>query len=287
MQSIGYYNGKTGPIDQLTVPFTDRGLYFGDGVYDATTAANHIPFAIDDHIDRFFNSFQAVRIPFAMSKAELRRLICDLCAQAEGDCHMVYWQTTRGCALRGHAFPPEGTPANLLIYISPCQMTPPEQILTLMTAEDIRHHMLNVKTLNLLPNVLTAQLAREQGVDEVVYHRGDFVTEGFHSNIMTIKDGVLCSPPADNWILPGITRKHLIQLANKLGVPVKEAPITLEQLFDADEVLVTNSGALCNKVSHIDGKPVGGKAGELVQRLQEAYAQWFNEETHSQTFQIG
>ena len=68
---------------------------------------------------------------------------------------------------------------------------------------------------------------------------------------------------------------------------MKEAPITLEQLFDADEVLVTNSGALCNKVSHIDGKPVGGKAGELVRRLQEAYAQWFNRETHSQTFQIG
>lgn len=180
--------------------------------------------------------------------------------------------------------PPEGTPANLLIYISPCQMTPPEQILTLMTAEDIRHHMLNVKTLNLLPNVLTAQLAQENNVDEVVYHRGDSITEGFHSNIMMIKDGALCSPPADNWILPGITRKHLIQLANKLGIPVKEEPITLEQLFDADEVLVTNSGALCNKVSHIDGKPVGGKAADIVQRLQEAYAKWFNEETHSQTF---
>ena len=82
MKSLGYYNGKIGAPEELTVPFTDRGLYFGDGVYDATTSANHIPFAIDDHIDRFFRSFQAARIPFAMSKQELRQLLCDLCAQA-------------------------------------------------------------------------------------------------------------------------------------------------------------------------------------------------------------
>lgn len=284
MKNLGYYNGKIGAPEELTVPFTDRGLYFGDGVYDATTSANHIPFAIDDHIDRFFRSFQAARIPFAMSKQELRQLLCDLCAQVEEGCYLLYWHTTRGSGERSHAFPPAGTPANLLVYLTPCEMTPPEKVLTLMTAPDIRHHMLNVKTLNLLPNVLTAQQAVEQGVDEAVYHRGDYVTEGFHSNIMIIKDGALCTPPADNLILPGITRKHLMELAHKMDIPVKEAPITLTELFDADEVLVTNSGALCNRVSHIDGKPVGGKAQDLVKRLQDAYAAWFNEETHSQTF---
>ena len=90
MKSLGYYNGKIGAPEELTVPFTDRGLYFGDGVYDATTSANHIPFAIDDHIDRFFRSFQAARIPSAMSKQELRQLLCDLCAQVEDGCYLLY-----------------------------------------------------------------------------------------------------------------------------------------------------------------------------------------------------
>ncbi|HJA36934.1 MAG TPA: aminotransferase class IV [Firmicutes bacterium] len=278
MKSLGYYNGKIGPVEELTVPFTDRGLYFGDGVYDATCAANHIPFALDDHIDRFFNSFQAVRIPFAMSKQELRDLLLDLCARVDDGVYLLYWHTTRGCAARGHAFPPEGTPANLLAYLAPCEMTPLTQTMKLMTAEDLRHHMLHVKTLNLLPNVLTAQQTKENGCDEVVYHRGDRVTEGFHSNILMLKDGALCSPPADNLILPGITRKHLLEIARQLSIPVKEEPFTLAELMEADEVLVTNSSSLCNVATEIDGKPVGGKAPLLLRSLQQAYAQRFNRE---------
>lgn len=284
MKSIGYYNGKTGPLEELTVPFTDRGLYFGDGVYDATAVANHTPFAIDDHIDRFFNSFQAVRIPFAMSKPQLKELLLDLCQQAEGDSHILYWHVTRGCGERGHAFPPEGTPANLLIYLSPFHVSPFEATMKLMTMEDVRHHILNVKTLNLLPNVLAAQAAKEKGCNEVVFHRGSRVTEGFHSNILMIKGGALCSPPLDNLILPGITRKHLIQIAGQLGIPVKEDVITLEELFDADEVLVTSSGDLCNAATELDGKPVGGRAPEILHALQKAYGERFNRETNSHTF---
>lgn len=284
MTSIGYYNGKYGPIDQLTVPFTDRGLYFGDGVYDATCAAGGVPFALDDHIDRFFNSFQAVKIPFAMSKGELKALLIDLCSQVEGDCHMVYWHTTRGCGTRGHAFPPAGTQANLLVFISPFQMTPLQAQMKLMTAEDIRHHMLHVKTLNLLPNVLTAQAAVEGGFDEAIYHREEWLTEGFHSNIMMLEQGALCSPPLDSHILPGITRKHLIQIADQLGIPVKEEPITLERLLAADEILVTNSGTLCSAASHVDGKPVGGRDPKTLAALQQAYAQRFNQETGSKVF---
>lgn len=284
VKSIGYYNGKTGPLEELTVPFTDRGLYFGDGVYDATAVVNHNPFAIDDHIDRFFNSFQAVRIPFAMSKAELKELLLDLCRQAEGDGHILYWHTTRGCGERGHAFPPAGTPANLLVYLSPFHVTPFDVTMKLMTMEDVRHHMLHVKTLNLLPNVLAAQAAKENGCNEVVYHRNGRVTEGYHSNIMMIKDGALCSPPLDNLILPGITRMHLIQTARRLGIPVKEDVITLDELFAADEVLVTSSGDLCNAATAIDGKPVGGRAPEILHALQKAYGQRFNQDTQSQTF---
>ncbi len=284
VKSIGYYNGKTGPLEELTVPFTDRGLYFGDGVYDATAVVNHNPFAIDDHIDRFFNSFQAVRIPFAMSKAELKELLLDLCRQAEGDGHILYWHTTRGCGERGHAFPPAGTPANLLVYLSPFHVTPFDVTMKLMTMEDVRHHMLHVKTLNLLPNVLAAQAAKENGCNEVVYHRNGRVTEGYHSNIMMIKDGALCSPPLDNLIHPGITRMHLIQTARQLGIPVKEDVITLDELFAADEVLVTSSGDLCNAATAIDGKPVGGRAPEILHALQKAYGQRFNQDTQSQTF---
>ena len=113
--------------------------------------------------------------------------------------------------------------------------------------------------------------------NEAVLHRGDRVTECAYSNINMIKEGVFITPPTDNLILPGIIRKHLLQICEEQGIPTEIRPFTLEELFDCDEA-VSSSGALCVPVSEIDGKPVGGRDKETLHKLQIGYIDRFEKE---------
>jgi D-alanine transaminase len=145
--------------------------------------------------------------------------------------------------------------------------------------EDTRFLHCNIKTLNLIPSVIASQRAKEAGCFETVFHRNGRVTECAHSNVHIIKDGKLITAPTDNLILPGIARKHIIEACKKMGIPVLEEPYYLEQLLDADEVLVSSAGALCLAANQIDGKPVGGKATDLVTKLQKNLLQDFIDQT--------
>ena len=279
MKEVGYYNGTIGPLAEMTVPMYDRSVYFGDGIYEATSVANGIPFALEDHLDRMYNSLRLLEIPFKMDrdtiKAELQKVID---AAEPEPCQFLYWQITRGNALRNHAFPKDAEPS-LLIYIKPNKMKDMSVPYKLISMEDIRFKLCNIKTLNLIPSVLATQRAVEAGCDEAVLHRGTRVTECAHSNISILKDGVLRTAPTDELILPGITRKHLLALAKEHGVPVSETPYSMVELMNADEVIVTSSSALCMRVESIDGIPVGGKAPELLKMLQDAYWTKFTTET--------
>lgn len=278
MKNIGYYNGKTGPIEEMTIPMNDRVVYFGDGVYDATYAVNHVIFALEDHLDRFYRSFKKLEIPFAMKREELADVLRGLVNQVDNSVSlMVYWQTTRGTGMRNHVFP-DG-PANLLVTIRPIPLTPIGKTLRLITAEDTRFLHCDIKTLNLIPSVMAAQRAKEAGCQEAVFHRGETVTECAHSNVSIIKDGVFRTAPLNNLILPGTARKHLVSLAKEVGMGAREEAFTLSELFDADEVIVHSSGTLCNAAVEIDGKKVGGRAPELLKKLQDAAVKQFEDYT--------
>ena len=112
-----------------------------------------------------------------------------------------------------------------------------------------------------------------------MFHRGDRVTEGAHSGLAMLKDGAFCTPPADNLILPSITRRHFLTLCEQLDVPTRIAPFTVAELMDADEIMILSTGSHCISVSHVDGKPVGGRDAALLDRLQSAYQAWFDRET--------
>lgn len=273
MENIGYYNGKTGLIDEMTIPMNDRVTYFGDGVYDATYSRNHKIFAIDDHLDRFYNSCRLLKIPFDMPREELAKTLQDLVNQVDDGETFIYWQATRGTGMRNHAFP-ESKP-NLLVTVSPSKFKDVYQKLRLITLEDTRFFHCNVKTLNLIPSVLAAEATKQAGCDESVFYRvrGDqkIVTECAHSNVSMLKDGKFITAPLSNLILPGITRKHLIEICKELGIPVEEKEYTLEELFDADEIIVSSSGSLGIGVYEMDGKPVGGKDEALLKKIQDAY----------------
>ncbi len=278
MKTLGYYNGKIGELEEMTVPMNDRVCWFGDGVYDAGLCGNYKIFAIEEHIDRFFNNAGLLKIKMPVTKQELRELLEDLVHRMDSGNLFVYYQVTRGTGMRKHIFP-EG-PSNLWVTLTPTKISDGKAPIRLITTEDTRFFHCNIKTLNLIPSIMAAQKAEEAGCQEAVFYRpGGRVTECAHSNVHIIQDGMLRTAPADNLILPGIARAHLIRLCKKLEIPVNETAFTLEELYGAEEVLVTSSSKLCYHANEIDGRPVGGKRPELVEKLRRAVMEEFYEET--------
>ena len=271
MENIGYYNGKTGLIEEMTIPMGDRSVYFGDGVYDATYSVNHIIFALEEHLDRFYNSCRLLEIPAPMEREELKAALYDCVRKVDDPNQFVYWQSTRGSGLRNHAFP--GTKSNLLIYCLPCEMKDMAQKYKLISMEDTRFLHCNIKTLNLIPSVMASQRAQE---------KGDLVTECAHSNVSILKDGVFITHQLDNLVLPGISRKHLLEICREKGIPVEERDYTMGELRAADEVIVSSSGAQCMAACELDGAPVGGKDPALLKVLQDACREKLLRETTPQ-----
>jgi len=281
MKNLGYYNGKWDEIENISIPMTDRICFFGDGVYDATYSRNYKIFSLDEHIDRFYNSASALEIVLPHSKEEMKALLNEMVGKMDTGENFVYFQATRGSnVVRNHAFPSNGTKANIWINIFHKEILDLEKRVQVITMPDTRFLHCNIKTLNLIPAVIASQRAKEAGCFETVFHRDGRVTECAHSNVHIIKDGKLITAPTDNLILPGIARKHIIKTCNKLGIPVLEEPYFLEQLFNADEVMVSSAGALCLVVDQIDGNAVGGKAIDLVKKIQASLLDDFISETN-------
>ena len=278
MKTLAYYNGKLGEADEITVPFNDRSHWFGDGVYDAGPSRNYKMFAIDEHIERFFNSAALMDIVIPKSKDEIRDLLEELVKKMDTGDNFVYIECTRGgFGMRGHVY--DKVPGNLWVMMMPQKVCEGLDPIKLITVEDTRFLHCNIKTLNLIPSVMAAQAAKEAGCQEAIFHRGERVTECAHSNVSIIKDGVFYTAPADNLILPGITRKHLLRICEEVGIPCKEEAFNVADLFTADEVVVSSAGTLGVPVSEIDGKPVGGKDRALLRKLQEAAVADFEKET--------
>ena len=290
MKNLAYYCGKIDLIENMTVPMTDRVSWFADGVYDATCARNGIIYRLDDHVDRFFRSAEMIRIALPYSKDELKTLLTDLVSRVDtsetnGEC-ALYWHTTRGAGIpRNHIFPKGGVEPTLWVTVTPRALPDTYEKKKLISYEDIRYYMCNVKTLCLLPNVLAAQAAEDAGADECVQYRVNCdgfdkrVTEGAHTNVHCLKDGVLYTAPLDKLILPGIARKNLIRICGDLGVPVKEEAFSLDFYKSADELLVSSSSNFCLSATHLDGNAVGGKAEDLLKKIQDALYKDYLKET--------
>ena len=278
MKTLGYYNGKYGELEEMSIPMNDRVCWFGDGVYDAGPSRNYKIFAIDEHIDRFFNSAGLLDIEMPVTKEELKELLQEMVNKMDTGNLFVYYQVTRGTGVRDHAY--TKGPGNLWIMLKPAEISDGIEPIKLITVEDTRFLHCNIKTLNLIPSCVATEKAKKAGCQEAVFYRaGGRVTECAHSNVHIIKDGKLVTAPTDNLILPGIARAHLISMCKKLGISVSETPYTLKELFEAEEVLVTSSSNLCLYACEIDGKPVGGKNPELLEKIRSALLGEFYEAT--------
>lgn len=281
MKDLGYYNGRFGPLETMTVPMDDRACWFGDGVYDATCCRNHKIYMLDAHIDRFFRSAEMLDIVIPHTKDELRALLCDMVQRVDSPDQFVYWQVTRaGQLYRAHDYAEPLEPGRLWITLRPTVLRDLSERVGLITLPDTRFLHCNIKTINLIPSVMASHRAARAGCFEAVLHRDGRVTEGSHSNISILKDGRFITAPTDNLILPGIARANLIRFCGRLGIPVSETPFDLEALRGADEIIVSSSSNFCLGASTLDGAPVGGRAPELLAALQAAAIEDFTQATN-------
>lgn len=183
----------------------DRGCYFGDGVYEVFRIYGGHLFEASAHMRRFEHSCTGIRLQLPYAAAAIGDRLEHLLHEESVTDGTLYLQVTRGAAERSHDFPEDAVP-QLTAYCKPAAR-PLAQLrdgITAVTSEDIRWHRCDLKTLNLLPNVLAKQAASEQSAGEAILYRGRQVTECSASNVMIVLDGVIHTHPADQWILPGI-----------------------------------------------------------------------------------
>lgn len=279
-KDIVYVNGKFIPRAEARVSVDDRGFVFGDGVYEVLRAINGRLFAAKFHNDRLRRSLDGIRIflPDGDSPerfAEIGRQLLKENELLSGEA-TVYMQVTRGASTRIHAFPaPDIRPT---IYISVARFTPNTELAqngaSVISHPDLRWGRCDLKTLNLLPNVLASQVAKERGAFEAMLVRNGVVTEGAKTNFFGVVDGSLRTHPCDNQILPGITRSVLRDLARDLDIDLDETPIKAEEIPTLRELFLTGTTADVMPVVRLDEKPVGsGKPGELTRRLQRVLAE--------------
>lgn len=269
------FNDRFIKRDEAVIDIEDRGYQFGDGVYEVVRIYNGKPFQLDEHMERLERSLKEIRLPLPYEINELTENIKELIQRDPVGDGIVYLQVTRGKALRTHGFPSE---TNSVITAYTREMPRPVDHLNSgisahLTA-DIRWLRCDIKSLNLLGNVLAKQEALENDCSEAIFHRGDTLTEGSSSNVFVKKDGAWYSHPATNLILNGITRRFVIELMASLNMPVHEQAVKLSDLLNADEVIVTSTTQEVMPVVSIDGEPIGdGDVGEWTKKLQGAFVE--------------
>jgi D-alanine transaminase len=277
-----YLNGKFMPVEEATIPVLDRGFIFGDGVYEVIPVYSGHPFRLAEHLKRLQHSLDGIRLPNPHNEAEWGKLITELIARNTGEDQYLYLHITRGVAKRDHAFPQPPVLPTVFMMSSP--LLPPaasllEAGVSAVTAVDNRWLHCDIKAISLLPNVLLRQQAVDAGCAEAILIRDDaFMTEGAASNIFLIKNNTLLAPPKDNLMLPGITYDVVLELAAANHIPVQVRKINKDEVFSADEILLTSSTREVMPITRVNGKPVGnGKPGPLFARLYTLYQNFKHE----------
>ena len=269
------------PLAEAYVPVLDRGFIFGDGVYEVIPVYSKRAFRLSEHLGRLQASLDGIRLTNPHNEAEWTKLINELIASNTGEDQYLYLHITRGVAKRDHAFPQP--PAAPTVFMMSSPLVPPSAELlktgvSAVTAIDNRWLHCDIKAISLLPNVLLRQQAVDAGCAEAILIRqgkdetDSFMTEGAASNIFVVKNSTLFAPPKDNLMLPGITYDVIMEIAAANNIPSQVRKIAKQEIFNADELLLTSSTKEVLPITSVDGKKIGkGKPGEMFTRLYTFY----------------
>ncbi|HEX2450244.1 MAG TPA: D-amino acid aminotransferase [Gemmatimonadales bacterium] len=276
MSDLVFFNGAFIPRERATVSVDDRGFLFGDGVYEVVRVASGRYLDGDRHLARLTRSLAELRLHDpADDGTDLLAIGQELVARqgigSDGQA-VVYMQVTRGAAPRRHAFPAADTPPT--VFVSAWPFVPKRDLViagvAAITHADLRWQRCDIKSVNLLPNVLANQRATEQGAYEAILLRDGIVTEGTHTNVFALVEGMLRTHPNGPAILPGVTREVVLELAREAGIEVREQALDEAELANAAEVFLTGTTTDVMPVVSIGGRMVGnGRPGPVARRLGE------------------
>ncbi len=278
MSRIAYVNGRYLPQARATVNIEDRGYQFGDGIYEVVHL--HAGRFVDEdrHLDRLERSLGEIRLPMPMTRAALRQVLGEVARRNRVTEGLLYMQVTRGVARREHAFPARPVPPALVVTIRRIPPYPRDidaWATSCITHPDLRWVRRDIKSVNLLPNILARQAAREQGAMEAILHEEStgLVTEGAATTFWIVDEqGAIRTRRLDQVVLPGCTRGALVAELEAAGIPFEERPFTLAEMRRAREAFLTSATSFVKPVTRIDGAPVGdGTVGPVTRRLFELF----------------
>lgn len=279
MSRIAYVNGRY--LDQrlAEVNVEDRGYQFGDGIYEVVHLYQGRFIDEDRHLDRLERSLREIRLPMPMTRLALRHVLAEVARRNRVTEGLLYMQVTRGVARRDHAFPAKPVPPALVVTVKripPYPASVDNWAAACITLPDLRWARRDIKSVNLLPNCLARQAAREQGaIEAILYDEATgMVTEGAATTFWIVDEqGVIRTRQLDQVILPGCTRGALLAELAGAGIAVEERGFSLEEMRRAREAFLTSATSFVKPITRIDGAPVGdGKVGPVVRRLFDVFA---------------
>lgn len=262
---------------EAKVAFNDRGYNFGDGIYEYVRIYDNKLFTAKEHFERLLRSAGEIGLELDHTVASLTELVRELAQVNNVTNGGVYMQVTRGAAPRDHAFPTPPVAPVLTAFVKSYErpFKALEEGVSVVTTDDIRWLRCDIKSLNLLGNVLAKEYATKYNATEAVQHRDGTVTEGASSNVYAIKDGVVYTHPANNLILNGITRQVIKWICEDEQITFKDEAFSVEFLKGADEVIISSTSAEVMPVVKIDGELVkDGQVGPITRRLQEGFERY-------------
>lgn len=274
MPPIGYLNGRFSPLEQVCISPEDRGYLFGDGVYEVIRAYHGKPAFWEDHFSRLLRSAGAIKLPLLFEHNTFFELLESGIGQSGYSEAKIYVQVTRGVAPRDHAFPSTVPPTVFMAFSEMSDL--PEDYkgsgVRTITVPDIRWGRCDIKSLNLLPNVLAKQQAREAHAFEAIFIREGRVMEGATSNLFMVRHTSVVTPLINHQVLAGVTQQKVLELSRHMGGRVECRPISLEELRSADEVFLTGTTIEVLPVKQIDDHLInGGRPGVITKEIQEKF----------------
>jgi D-alanine transaminase len=276
---VAYVNGRYLPHGQAGVHIEDRALQLGDGIYEVTNVLGGQPTDEDAHLDRMERSLRELGMPMPMGRAALKLVMREMIARNRIPNGFLYLQVTRGAVKRDHVPPPDGPRPSLMLTMRSQDMAGLAQRLekgiAVSTQPDIRWGRRDIKTVQLLPNLLAKQAARQTGAFEAwLVDEDGYVTEGASTNAWIVDaGGTVITRDLSHAILPGVTRRVMLDAMADAQMKVVERKFTVAEALAAQEAFISSATGAAVPVVTIDGKSIGnGVPGALTRRIRDLYA---------------
>ena len=276
MPNLSYVDGNYYNYADSKVHINDRGYHFGDAVYEVILFNEGVFYDFDAHINRLFNSLKSIEIEFSLTKKTIELIVKNLIRLNRVTFGSVYIQVSRGVAERNHTYDNLKVKPILTIITSKKHNNTNAIIkgVKAITIRDNRWSRPDIKTTQLLPNVLAKTIANKQGAYESIFiDEEGYVTEGSSSNIWIINNkNEIITRNIDGKILSGITRKTVAEFAKLNDLKVLEKKFSKEDMFNAKEVFLTSASSFVTPINEIDEIKVNnGNIGQLSVKLKKLY----------------